>query len=728
MKYITFKHLCITVLVGSILIGFALIPTSVKGQSSGDGEQIIPENLVPITVENADQLQPVYKFGRGSVENMHWSADGDQLTVVSWSSVRVFDRDNWDQPVIEQVFDREVGRLIDAEVSPDGKLVVIRSHYGAALWDSSDEQDFMILTGAPSPAIGFSTDGRVAFSTEKFTVILRDPLSGEELEFVGHTGYISTLAISTDGLLMATGSDDGTARVWNVQTGEELSQFSLQGRPIRDVAFSVDGNQLGIVEGIPITPNMNSAFPSPNEVGIFDLTTNESLATFPATGRVTGTYELTFIENDHYLVVNSEQTYDLEARAEAVLNRNISHTDIIRTSPDGEYIAALSPEGPQILRADDYSVEATLAFYGAVQNVDFSPDETLMMWQAGSTTSVINLESGKEIARIPNAYGENFTPDGDLILLTPNGKVQWWKHDTLDIERELQAGTDTIFQIEFSADQSYFLTDTLETVEVWDTESLEQVFSVIHNDDMWHLKTISDDNRLLISTPVANGSIKIWNIEDETLILHSPNISEVAISPDKTLIAYQERLGEIVYVLDTRSMEIVAEYPIVMGAIGFMAFNHSGSLLTIGSSIDGGDSKIHVIDTETLEEVDLFNFAVSPHGATFSPDDQLMSIYGDSGDIRPKMEMWDYESGLPLYSVIGIPGSHIVLYNNDQSLFLTGVGTTAAHLINAATGEEFMELSGQGSGAVEYWFSPDETFIITTHADGTAWIWGIPEN
>src|SRR5262249_18495367 len=57
----------------------------------------------------------------------------------------------------------------------------------------------------------------------------------------GHTGEINSVAYSPDGTTVLTGSQDNTARLWDVKTGQQL--HILQGHTgyITSVAFSHQG-------------------------------------------------------------------------------------------------------------------------------------------------------------------------------------------------------------------------------------------------------------------------------------------------------------------------------------------------------------------------------------------------------------------------------------------------------------------------------------------------------
>jgi WD domain, G-beta repeat len=77
------------------------------------------------------------------------------------------------------------------------------------------------------------------------TLKLWDAATGEGLRTLrGHTGSVSSVAVSLDGARIGSGSEDKTLKLWDAATGEELRTLGGHSDMVLSVAFSPDGARL----------------------------------------------------------------------------------------------------------------------------------------------------------------------------------------------------------------------------------------------------------------------------------------------------------------------------------------------------------------------------------------------------------------------------------------------------------------------------------------------------
>jgi len=129
-------------------------------------------------------------------------------------------------------------------VSPNGKYLASGGKDNdITLWNVKTGSK-RIFTGHEDDIreLAFSSDGKLASASYDGTVRLWDIATGEELhKLVGHTDKVYTVAFSQDNKWLASGSKDTTVRLWEVDSGKP--KYSLIGhkKGVFGISFSADG-------------------------------------------------------------------------------------------------------------------------------------------------------------------------------------------------------------------------------------------------------------------------------------------------------------------------------------------------------------------------------------------------------------------------------------------------------------------------------------------------------
>jgi len=145
--------------------------------------------------------------------------------------------------------------------SPDGQTLAICISDGfGVLWNLRNRECFVMGKKGPINAkiLSFSPDGRTLVGAVSKTVdlwslpdgMLQWRLPDDTTRYLplkileGHEGSITSLTISPDGRIIASGSEDCTMRLWSLPDGAPLKILKGHSGPVCSLAFSPDGQTL----------------------------------------------------------------------------------------------------------------------------------------------------------------------------------------------------------------------------------------------------------------------------------------------------------------------------------------------------------------------------------------------------------------------------------------------------------------------------------------------------
>ncbi|HKQ73236.1 MAG TPA: protein kinase [Blastocatellia bacterium] len=169
---------------------------------------------------SARQERLTLKGHTNSVRTVSFSQDGARLVSEGLDDRAMV----WDVKSGSQLLEFE--SRAPAKFSPDGRLIATGDNHFVKLIDAFNGSEIHLLRGHSGKlsAIAFSPDGmRLASAGEDQTVRLWDVETGLELlALKGHTGRVSSLTFSPDGRLLVSGSKDRTARLWRTASAGEV--------------------------------------------------------------------------------------------------------------------------------------------------------------------------------------------------------------------------------------------------------------------------------------------------------------------------------------------------------------------------------------------------------------------------------------------------------------------------------------------------------------------------
>ncbi|MYA68613.1 WD40 repeat domain-containing protein, partial [Candidatus Poribacteria bacterium] len=178
------------------------------------------------------------------------SSDGHTIATGNQEKIRLWDTINMSEKTT--LFDDDWGNDSLA-FSPDGSILASNMGARIRLWDTATGTHRSTLTayigsarGSIIRALTFSPDG-CFFANGHMgdeTVWLWSAGFTRKKILTGHSKQVSSLAFSSDSRTLASGSFDGTIRLWDTETGTHKITLAGHTKWVESLAFSPDGKIL----------------------------------------------------------------------------------------------------------------------------------------------------------------------------------------------------------------------------------------------------------------------------------------------------------------------------------------------------------------------------------------------------------------------------------------------------------------------------------------------------
>ncbi|MFC1763449.1 protein kinase [Planctomycetota bacterium] len=531
---------------------------------------------------------------------------------------------------------------------------------------------------------------RIATAYRNGTIKIWDGATGNEiLNFRGHEAPIYTVEFSPDGRLIISGGEDQLVKVWDVASGKNVVTLRGHDSWIKCATFSPDGKRIASASGKYTGSTMAQPDAQTASIKIWDANSGEELITIHDVAKRIDSVSF-HPEGKRILTGHaSSEAFEWDTSTGKKLRTfSVPGQKILPTkyTHDGRQVIVGCENGT--IKIFDIEMGNEIVTSGrhsdGVTRIIISPDgKRIASASHDHTIKIWDSLTGEELSTLGNHIWNfidvAFNPVGELMVTANfSGKFKIWDENK---DREftiLEGHEDLVYDVVFSPDSQWLAsTGKDKTIKLWDVTENNEIRTLSGHEGTVHSIVFNSDGRRIVSGS-TDKTVRIWNVETGKQLMslngHEDKVISVSINEDDTRII-------------------------------------SGS----------HDKTVRAWNALTGEQLMIF----SGHNANvcsvaFSPNGRKVV----SGAWDGELKIWETSTGVELMSIVGHEDIvRTLLFTADGKRIVSGSYDHTVKIWDAENGNKLMVLIGHNGPIEEVDLSPDGKRIVSASVDGTVKVW-----